>query len=107
MHPALIQSLSISAPPRTSTRSPRFHVQARQNPHRIQHHRGTDAIVRGSRRVMPRVVMASQHDNLVLLVRTGNFSYRVISSPPLGILFAPLMRNVTGVPSPRNREIRP
>src|SRR5260370_19784676 len=36
---------------------------------------------------MPRVVMASQHDDLVFLVGAGNFSNRVISGRAFGVLF--------------------
>ena len=79
------QSLFFAAPQRNANRPPWFHVQRRQNPHCFQHHRGADAVVRSSRRVMPRIVMAAQHDDLVFLVRAGNFSNRVVSGRPLGV----------------------
>src|SRR5205807_979154 len=66
------QSLFFAAPQRNANRPPRFYVQGRQNPNRLQHHRRTDAVVGSSRRVMPGVVMASEHDDFVFLVRAGN-----------------------------------
>src|SRR5438552_1212163 len=52
------QSFFFAAPQRNANGPSRFHMQRRQNPYGLQHHRGADAVVRSSSRVMPRVVMA-------------------------------------------------
>ena len=80
------QSFFFAAPKSNANSSARLDVEGREDPHCFEHHRRADAVVGCAGGVVPGVVVASEHDDFIFLVRAGNFSNGVIGGGAFGVL---------------------
>ena len=79
------QTFFFAAPECDANRAARFQVESRQNADGFEHHRGADAVVGCTGRVMPGIVVAAEHDDFVFFVRARNFADGVVRGCTLRI----------------------
>ena len=61
------------------------HADRLEDARRFHHHRAADRVVGRAGRRVPRVEVAAEHHDFVLLVGAGNFRDRVVRRPPFRI----------------------
>ena len=78
-------ALLLAAPQRDANGPPRRDADRLQNPRRLHHRRAANRVVGRAGRRVPRVEVAAEHHDFVLLVGAGNLRDRVVGGPPFRI----------------------
>ena len=79
------EALFLAAPQRDADRAPWLDANRLEYPRGFHHHRAADRVVGGAGCRVPRVEVAAEHDDFVLLVRPGDLGNRVVGGFSLGV----------------------